>query len=143
MPNLMEATGCPQVAVVAEVTRGVGGSAAAMTGEAGTATTTTRAAAPSCGVVASDVGVARGNPCAVSIDRAIMSRVSSAVYSLSASMVEAVEAAKVTAAVTAAGTTAGTTAVPTTTTSTGAAGGVRPVQTALAAACVLCGLAVV
>ncbi|KAK3897769.1 hypothetical protein C8A05DRAFT_38648 [Staphylotrichum tortipilum] len=132
--DLMAATGCPQVAAVAKVTtRGVGVAGATATTGAGTATTTTTTTgAASCGVVASDVGVARGNPCAVTVDRAMMSSVSSAVASLSASMVAAaVEAATARAA------------GPTTRTSRGGAGGVRPVQAALAAACVLCGLAAV
>lgn len=111
--DLIAATGCPQVGAVVAVT--------------------SRSLAP-CGVVALPVRNPRGgNPCAVTVDRAMMSSVSSAVASLSTSMVvaAAVEAAKV------------TTAVPTTRTSTGGAAGGVPAQTALAAACVLCGLAAV
>ncbi len=68
-------------------------------------------------------GSPKGNPCAVKVDGAVATSIANHVASMSSSLVAA------------------SATVAATSTSTGGVGAARTVQTALAAACVLCGLA--
>jgi hypothetical protein len=83
------------------------------------------ATATSAGRLNLQTSQAQADPCVVKVDQAVASSISSSV----ASMVSSMQAASMST----------TTAHPTST-SSGGVGVVRPVQTALAAACVLCGL---
>jgi hypothetical protein len=88
---------------------------------------TYNAATTACQLALQTVSAAPGDPCAAKLDAAAASSISSRVASLSSSLV-------------ATRTTATPTAVRTSTSSAGA-GAARPLQTAFAAACVLCGVA--
>jgi hypothetical protein len=111
--DILQATGCPQFNQIAQVTSNP------------TATATSLCPV---GLQTAPASNVQGNPCAVTIDKAVASHISSHVARLSSSLVA-------TASTTAAA------ALPTTRmSSAGVGGAARPLQTALAAACVLCGL---